>query len=280
MKIPPCQSHCVVQVLFSDFKTYLVLMLTLMGSCVPPIEGCPSSWVPLSTGWYTFSAFRGTFEMAQRFCSIMGGYTANITSDLEYHTLIAEMHIREKDSVWVDGSTRPEHFTLDWQSHYAPGEPNHSGDCLYLSASNDFKWRDTSCRRLKGALCERHDCFLWQDLDAFTPRSITTPKTPENDVPTRDGDVEDQFAVEMFDPVVVRDRPAIKEQSSSGCQTIDGVPCVLPFIYEGTSYSSCTAIGDFDGRPWCSTNVDESGQHKGDENWGHCQTKDDQCGLK
>lgn len=88
-------------------------------------------------------------------------------------------------------------------------------------------------------------------------------------------------------PQTPADAPKINQSTSrfffsgsSGCQTIDGVPCILPFIYEGTSYSLCTAIGDFDGRPWCSTHVDEFGQHKGDENWGYCQTKDSRCGLE
>ena len=33
---------------------------------------------------------------------------------------------------------------------------NFSGKCLYLSQSNDYKWRDTSCLREKGILCERN----------------------------------------------------------------------------------------------------------------------------
>ena len=41
--------------------------------------------------------------------------------------------------------------------------------------------------------------------------------------------------------------------SGSKCLTVDGIPCSLPFIYEGRAYAYCTADGDFDGRPWCST---------------------------
>ena len=60
-------------------------------------------------------------------------------------------------SVWVSNETRPEHFSKKWRSRYAPGEPNHSGDCLYLSSSRSYKWRDTSCRREKGILCETNE---------------------------------------------------------------------------------------------------------------------------
>ena len=60
-------------------------------------------------------------------------------------------------SVWVSNETRPEHFSKKWRSRYAKGEPNHSGDCLYLSASRSYKWRDTSCAREKGILCETNE---------------------------------------------------------------------------------------------------------------------------
>ena len=60
-------------------------------------------------------------------------------------------------SVWVSNETRPEHFSKKWRSRYADGEPNHSGDCLYLSASRSYKWRDTSCGRDKGVLCETNE---------------------------------------------------------------------------------------------------------------------------
>ena len=48
-----------------------------------------------------------------------------------------------------------------------------------------------------------------------------------------------------------------------------GRQCVFPFIYKGTTYSSCTNAGeDF---YWCSTKVDESGNHVSGE-WGNCNS--------
>ena len=66
-------------------------------------------------------------------------------------------HNRGIGSVWVSNETRPEHFSRKWRSRYAKGEPNHSGACLYLSASRGLKWRDTSCEREKGVLCETNE---------------------------------------------------------------------------------------------------------------------------
>ena len=56
------------------------------------------------------------------------------------------------------------------------------------------------------------------------------------------------------------------------CSTISGktpnLPCVFPFEFEGTTYHSCSWE---DGTRWCSTKVDENGQHlKG--NWGNCES--------
>ena len=60
-------------------------------------------------------------------------------------------------SVWVSNETRPEDFSKKWRSRYADGEPNYSGSCLYLSSSRSLKWRDTSCLRTKGTLCESNE---------------------------------------------------------------------------------------------------------------------------
>ena len=60
-------------------------------------------------------------------------------------------------SVWVSNESRPEHFSKKWRSRYAKGEPNYSGSCLYLSSTRSYKWRDTSCERDKGVLCETNE---------------------------------------------------------------------------------------------------------------------------
>ena len=60
-------------------------------------------------------------------------------------------------SVWVSNETRPENFSRRWRSRYADGEPNNSGPCLYLSASQKLRWRDTGCEKDKGALCETNE---------------------------------------------------------------------------------------------------------------------------
>jgi len=42
--------------------------------------------------------------------------------------------------------------------------------------------------------------------------------------------------------------------------TKDNVPCVFPFTYSGQTYEACTEA-DSDGKPWCSTEVDDDGNH-------------------
>ena len=50
--------------------------------------------------------------------------------------------------------------------------------------------------------------------------------------------------------------------------TIPNKPCVFPFNYKGTDYTTCTNVGeDFS---WCSTKVDSDGNHIGG-NWGSCE---------
>ena len=57
-------------------------------------------------------------------------------------------------SVWVSENARPEYFTQTWRDMYAAGEPNHSGNCLYLSRTYNYLWRDTACSRRKLPLCQ------------------------------------------------------------------------------------------------------------------------------
>ncbi|CAK0812418.1 unnamed protein product [Prorocentrum cordatum] len=51
------------------------------------------------------------------------------------------------------------------------------------------------------------------------------------------------------------------------CQSFDGIPCVFPFEYGGSTYSGCTAANWI--TPWCATAVSGSGSMS---DWGHCST--------
>lgn len=49
----------------------------------------------------------------------------------------------------------------------------------------------------------------------------------------------------------------------------DGSPCVFPFIFDGTSYNTCTTDGRSDGYRWCATtaNFDQ------DKKYGFCPNR-------
>ena len=52
------------------------------------------------------------------------------------------------------------------------------------------------------------------------------------------------------------------------------VPCALPFRFQGKLKNGCTTDADPDGRYWCSTKVDQDGNHvRGFGHWGYCQLK-------
>lgn len=54
----------------------------------------------------------------------------------------------------------------------------------------------------------------------------------------------------------------------------DGAPCVFPFIFDGTSYDTCTTDGRSDGYRWCATtaNFDQ------DKKYGFCPNRG-ACGV-
>ena len=45
-----------------------------------------------------------------------------------------------------------------------------------------------------------------------------------------------------------------------------GVPCIFPFKYKDKRYNECTKDGH--SKFWCSTKVDENGNHE--KKWGNC----------
>ena len=47
------------------------------------------------------------------------------------------------------------------------------------------------------------------------------------------------------------------------------VPCVLPFIYNGYVHNTCIFVLGQEWEPWCSTLVDDAGQHVSGY-WGNC----------
>ena len=64
---------------------------------------------------------------------------------------------------------------------------------------------------------------------------------------------------------------------SDDCYTLGGasvgVECVFPFIFDNKRYHSCIYHSSTDGKPWCSTKVDDNGEHISKQGfWGHCSS--------
>ena len=56
------------------------------------------------------------------------------------------------------------------------------------------------------------------------------------------------------------------------CKTVEGSPCIFPFVFRGKKYTYCTS-GLRRPQPWCPTQVDSNRAPINDQ-WGNC---DDQC---
>ena len=76
----------------------------------------------------------------------------------------------------------------------------------------------------------------------------------------------DPERMEMFGNSVEMPKPE--------CTTVGGPdpnkPCVFPFKHKGNTFITC-ALAPNDDKHWCSTLVDEAGEHiAANGNWGHC----------
>ena len=55
---------------------------------------------------------------------------------------------------------------------------------------------------------------------------------------------------------------------------MDNIPCRFPFQYNGVAYNGCTLNDADQGKSWCSTLVDENGNHvSGGGHYGDCGPK-------
>jgi hypothetical protein len=53
-----------------------------------------------------------------------------------------------------------------------------------------------------------------------------------------------------------------------GPVTQPGLPCLLPFKYNGVEYDACTKVDSIDGKAWCPTALSSTGEYIG--SWSHC----------
>ena len=62
------------------------------------------------------------------------------------------------------------------------------------------------------------------------------------------------------------------QEEESGCLTLKGQPCILPFTYQNVSYNGCITINDPDDLPWCSIKTYPGTEFhiSGGGHWGHC----------
>ena len=65
--------------------------------------------------------------------------------------------------------------------------------------------------------------------------------------------------------------------SADNCVTVagpsTGMKCVLPFKFKGLTFNACTKYSDPNGKPWCSTKIDDNGYHvRGGGHFGYCSS--------
>ena len=76
---------------------------------------------------------------------------------------------------------------------------------------------------------------------------------------------------DCFDSDNDEDEEEICRTTNESGSRVKNEKCIFPFILFGKIYHACTDAKDSDGRFWCSTEVDESGQHVR-KKWGYCSS--------
>ena len=74
----------------------------------------------------------------------------------------------------------------------------------------------------------------------------------------------------IWDRNIIPPNPPNSLPSSGNCMTVagpsSGIECIFPFIVDGITHIACTThLNNPEDEPWCSTKVDDNGNHIGEQ---------------
>lgn len=159
---------------------------------------------------------------------------------------------------------------------YAPGSFIKAADYRYPSGSSILSGTSMATPHIAGAAA----LFIQYQKESANPQSVRSAmissatkyvpfsssvfiRTPNDQDGLGDNDDDDDDET--------------TETPSQRCTTLEGKPCVFPFMFLNKRYSQCTSDEDRAGKFWCSTRVDRDGWHVRGE-WGYCNP--DTCGTR
>merc|ERR1711892_433748 len=162
-----------------------------------PTDPCPDGWFNAANlGCFYFDNSRPdrhlTWVEAMDVCDNMGGYLAEIQTQ-EQADFIASIAMVEEsltgvsswwlgltdmghEGRWMWGHSSTDSGFTDWAPTRPNSDPHNQDDCVYISSSDNFLWRDVSCYEKTAAapICQMD---LGLDITTTPATTTTTPAT-------------------------------------------------------------------------------------------------------
>ena len=125
-------------------------------SCV----GCESGWSEFENACYKFFSSSKAWSSARTDCLNSDSHLTSILSDDEQN-FIESLVTSTYDDTWIGGKMAT--FDLEWEdgsvvsyTNWQSGEPNYSGDCIYMYTSYGYgTWLDYDCDDSKYYVCKK-----------------------------------------------------------------------------------------------------------------------------
>lgn len=135
---------------------------------------CPLGFMPVGAKCLKLPLQRpAIFEEIKKVCAVTSGELYKPTDPLQKMIMRAYMELQGVTEMWihvvkVDGEwlIAGKHPITQFEDNWANGQPSEAGECAYVSAAADYKWKAGNCENFKPFYCElkEPDCpdgYTW-----------------------------------------------------------------------------------------------------------------------
>ena len=121
--------------------------------------GCDNWWKEFERHCYKFFSEFATWSDARDDCLRQDSFLASIHSWGE-QAFVGSIITSSSFDVWIGGKMGT--FDFEWEdggefdyTNWYPNQPDHSGECIFMSSYSSYQWNDYSCTYQNRYVCKK-----------------------------------------------------------------------------------------------------------------------------